>query len=105
MGWGHASTEFFLLCKPFLRYRKTTSTDSYMTAGRPVSQYGLLWEACTHSFPYLSNRLAQISTVVEVPENGPGWIPFSIPIIIKQLVGEALTYVRPCYPESLLAKD
>jgi len=55
-----------------------------------------------HSFPYLSNRLAQISTVVEVPVDGPGWIPFSIPIIIKQLVGEALTCVSPWYLECLL---
>jgi hypothetical protein len=47
-----------------------------------------------HSFPYLSNRLAQISSVVEVPVDEAGWIPFSIPLIIKQLVGDALTWVR-----------
>ena len=44
-----------------------------------------------HSFPYLVNRLAAISTIVEVPVDGTGWIPFSIPLIIKQLVGDALT--------------
>lgn len=60
-------------------------------AGRPVSQYGLLWEACVHSFPYLSERLAHIYENVEPPVNEPGWIPFSIPSIIKGLVGDALT--------------
>ncbi|KAG0646960.1 hypothetical protein D0Z07_6222 [Hyphodiscus hymeniophilus] len=78
MGWRHMSTDFFFL------------------SGRPVSQYGLLWEACNRSFPYLVNRLAQISTIVEMPINGTGWIPFSIPLIIKQLVGDTLTLEQIC---------
>ena len=46
-----------------------------------------------HSFPYLSNQLAQISCTVEVPAANSDWIPFSIPLIIKQLIGDALSYV------------
>jgi hypothetical protein len=68
-------------------------TDQYSAAGRPVSQYGLLWEACTHSFPYLSKQLAHISCNVNVPIDDPSWIPFSIPVIIKQLLGDVLTYI------------
>ena len=37
-------------------------------AGRPVSQYGLLWEGCVHSFPCLSERLAHIYETVERPQ-------------------------------------
>ncbi|KFY75671.1 hypothetical protein V499_04345 [Pseudogymnoascus sp. VKM F-103] len=78
MGWGRGSTEFFFL------------------SGRPVSQYGLLWEACTHSFPYLSKQLAHISCNVNVPIDDPSWIPFSIPVIIKQLLGDVLTIEQIC---------
>jgi hypothetical protein len=45
-----------------------------------------------HSFPYLSERLFQLDGLVKVPVDELGWIPFSIPLIIKGLVGEALTY-------------
>jgi hypothetical protein len=56
-----------------------------------------------HSLPYLSNQLAQISSIVEVPATNPDWIPFSIPLIIKQLVGDALTSVQSsCAREYLL---
>jgi len=78
LGWNYNATEFFLL------------------SGRPVSQYGLLWEACMHSFPYLSQRLVQVNSMVTVPVNEAGWIPFSIPLIIKGLVGEALTLAQIC---------
>lgn len=61
-------------------------------AGRPVSQYGLLWEACVHSFPYLCQRLEQVNETVAFPPGQEGWIPFSVPLIVKGLVGEALTY-------------
>jgi hypothetical protein len=71
-------------------------------AGRPLSQYGLLWEACVHSFPYLSHQLAEISSIVELPTAHPNWIPFSIPLIIKQLVGNALKWVYICIQEYLL---
>ncbi|KAN0115553.1 hypothetical protein V8E51_005097 [Hyaloscypha variabilis] len=72
-GWGHGATELFLL------------------SGRPVSQYGLLWEACMHSFPYLSQRLESIRIGLDKPVEKEGWIPFFIPVIIKGLVGDALT--------------
>ncbi|KAK0111689.1 hypothetical protein ONS95_002034 [Cadophora gregata] len=89
-GWRHCATEFFLL------------------SGRPVSQYGLLWEGCVHSFPYLSERLAYIYETVEQPLPEPGWIPFSIPSIIKGLVGDALTLGQICtaldYEEESLSK-
>ncbi|KAH9214272.1 hypothetical protein DL95DRAFT_446600 [Leptodontidium sp. 2 PMI_412] len=89
-GWHHGATEFFLL------------------SGRPVSQYGLLWEACVHSFPFLSERLAHIYETVEPPFNDAGWIPFSIPSIIKGLVGDALTLGQICtaldYEEESLSK-
>ncbi|KAH7317886.1 hypothetical protein BKA65DRAFT_557297 [Rhexocercosporidium sp. MPI-PUGE-AT-0058] len=89
-GWHHGATEFFLL------------------SGRPVSQYGLLWEACVHSFPCLSERLSQIYETVEPPSNDVGWIPFSIPSIIKGLVGDALTLGQICtaldYEEESLSK-
>ncbi|KIM93278.1 hypothetical protein OIDMADRAFT_149770 [Oidiodendron maius Zn] len=78
LGWGHSSTEFFVL------------------AGRPVSQYGLLWEACVHSFPYFRDQLVHISRIVETPVVEPDWIPFSIPLIIKQLVGNALSLEQIC---------
>jgi hypothetical protein len=78
-GWGHGATELFLL------------------SGRPVSQYGLLWEACMHSFPYLSQQLENIRVVLDNPVQDEGWIPFFIPVIIKGLVGDALTYVMPLY--------
>jgi len=78
LGWNYNATEFFLL------------------SGRPVSQYGLLWEACMHSFPYLGQRLVQINGLVQVPGDDPGWTPFSIPLIIKGLVGEALTLAQIC---------
>jgi hypothetical protein len=67
-------------------------------AGRPVSQYGLLWEACMHSFPYLSQRLEDIRIEVNKPPDVEGWIPFFIPVIIKGLVGDALTYVAEHTP-------
>ncbi|KAH7386513.1 hypothetical protein BKA64DRAFT_681090 [Cadophora sp. MPI-SDFR-AT-0126] len=89
-GWHHCATEFFLL------------------SGRPVSQYGLLWEGCVHSFPYLSERLAYIYETVERPYTDAGWIPFSIPSIIKGLVGDALTLGQICtaldYEEESLSK-
>jgi hypothetical protein len=44
-----------------------------------------------HSFPYLSNQLAEIHTRVEVPVDESGWTPFFIPLIIKGLVGGSLT--------------
>jgi len=67
--------------------------DSLTIAGRPVSQYGLLWEACMHSFPYLSQGLEDIRCGLDKPLDQEGWIPFFIPVIIKGLVGDALTYV------------
>ncbi|KAG4417956.1 hypothetical protein IFR04_008923 [Cadophora malorum] len=89
-GWRHCATEFFLL------------------SGRPVSQYGLLWEGCVHSFPCLSERLAHIYETVERPYTDAGWIPFSIPSIIKGLVGAALTLGQICtaldYEENSLSK-
>lgn len=40
---------------------------------------------------------------MEVPSASPDWIPLSIPLIIKQLVGDALTYVYiSCVQEQLL---
>ncbi|KAL2065268.1 hypothetical protein VTL71DRAFT_2937 [Oculimacula yallundae] len=72
-GWQHGATEFFLL------------------SGRPISQYGLLWEACVHSFPCLSERLDYIYKTVEIPAPDSRWISFSIPLMIKELVGDALT--------------
>lgn len=78
LGWNYNATEFFLL------------------SGRPVSQYGLLWEACAHSFPYLSQQLMQVNSLVNVPVDGPGWTPFSIPLIIKGLVGDALSLPQIC---------
>ncbi|KAH8761904.1 hypothetical protein BGZ57DRAFT_576267 [Hyaloscypha finlandica] len=72
-GWGHGATELFFL------------------SGRPVSQYGLLWESCMHSFPYLSQGLEDIRCGLDKPLDQEGWIPFFIPVIIKGLVGDALT--------------
>lgn len=46
-----------------------------------------------HSFPYLSQRLDDIRIGLNKPPDGEGWIPFFIPVIIKGLVGDALTYV------------
>jgi hypothetical protein len=46
-----------------------------------------------HSFPYLSERLEGIRTGLERPLDKEGWTPFFIPVIIKGLVGDALTYV------------
>jgi hypothetical protein len=46
-----------------------------------------------HSFPYLCERLAWVGERVVVPSDEPGWTPFSIPLIIRGIVGEALTYV------------
>lgn len=46
-----------------------------------------------HSFPYLSQRLEDIRIGLNKPLDGDGWIPFFIPVIIKGLVGDALTYV------------
>jgi hypothetical protein len=96
LGWGHSSTEFFVLGRIpiFLVLRENRLADLCSTAGRPVSQYGLLWEACVHSFPYLSNQLTDISRIVDIPAVDPDWIPFSIPLIIKQLVGDVLRYIH-----------
>jgi hypothetical protein len=44
-----------------------------------------------HSFPYLSQRLEDIRVVLYEPVDVEGWIPFFIPVIIKGLVGDALT--------------
>ncbi len=46
-----------------------------------------------HSFPYLSQRLEEIRVVLDKPVQTEGWIPFFIPVIIKGLVGDSLTYV------------
>ncbi len=47
-----------------------------------------------HSFPYLSQRLESIRIGLDKPVEKEGWIPFFIPVIIKGLVGDALTYVE-----------
>jgi hypothetical protein len=44
-----------------------------------------------HSFPYLTDRLEDIRVMLDKPSEEDGWIPFFIPVIIKGLVGEALT--------------
>jgi hypothetical protein len=46
-----------------------------------------------HSFPYLTQRLEDIRIGLNKPPDEDGWIPFFIPVIIKGLVGDALTYV------------
>lgn len=106
LGWGHSSTEFFVLGRAsiFLVLYGNQMADLYSTAGRPVSQYGLLWEACVHSFPYFRDQLTHISRIVETPVVDPDWIPFSIPLIVKQLVGDALRYMHAYffYPKLVL---
>jgi hypothetical protein len=61
-----------------------------------------------HSFPYLSQRLEDIRVVLDNPVNEEGWIPFFIPVIIKGLVGDALTLGQICmaldYSEESLSK-
>lgn len=47
-----------------------------------------------HSFPYLSRRLDEIKAVSQMPTDEGERIPFFIPLIIKELVGESLTYVQ-----------
>jgi hypothetical protein len=81
---------------------KTVNGLTNYLAGRPVCQYGLLWEACQHSFPYMCNQLAQISCTVEVPAANLDWVPLSIPLIIKQLAGNTLTYAYICIQGDLL---
>jgi hypothetical protein len=106
LGWGHSSTEFFVLGRIsiFLVLRSHQLADLCSIGGRPVSQYGLLWEACVHSFPYFRDQLAHISRIVEIPAVDQDWIPFSIPLIIKQLVGDVLRYMQTYffYPRLLL---
>jgi hypothetical protein len=50
----------------------------------------------------LSQRLEDIRAALDNPVNEEGWIPFFIPVIIKGLVGDALTYVMSLYKRTLL---
>ncbi|KAF2835494.1 hypothetical protein M501DRAFT_1019771 [Patellaria atrata CBS 101060] len=72
-GWGHHATELFFLC------------------GRSVSQYGLLWESSSRSFPYFSARVEQSRESANALSDEPGWVPLCIPMIIKSLVGDVVS--------------
>ncbi len=79
----YASNLKFPMFKPnfVVRFPAVDLCSAYLLTcrlptGRPVSPYGLLREACVHSLPYLSERLAHIYEKFESRVNGPDWIPF-----------------------------
>lgn len=88
-GWDHRSTEDFLLCKTSSARRTDGSTSLTCIGGRPVTFYARLSDY-KESSKLLEEHLTRAEYKTPLDE-APEWIPYSIPCIIKTLVGDALT--------------
>lgn len=56
-----------------------------------IAQYGRFGDACEETLVGLTRHLTKPEYTTRYTET-PGWIPFSIPCIIKYLVGNTLSY-------------
>jgi hypothetical protein len=87
-GWQYLSTENFLLCKTSRARRTDWWTSLTCIGGRLVKFYARISDY-KESAKLLEEHLTQPKYKMSLEED-PEWIPYSIPCIIKILIGDAI---------------